>query len=78
MRISQMPQSQFLEISVRFLGEFFTWSLKNAYIVKSLKCIPFAFCHRLALDKNGLNTFLKVDKSQFFCFSFPFQKMIDR
>ena len=52
--------------------EFFTWSLKNAYIVKSLKCIPCTFCHRLALDSNGLKTFLKVDKSHFFFF--PFSK----
>ena len=56
--------------------EFYTWTLKNAYIVKSLKCIPCAFCHRLALDKNGLKTFLKMDKSRIqFCFSSHFQKM---
>ena len=55
------------------LGKFFTWSLKKAYIVKSLKCIPCAFCHRLALDSNGLKTFLKVDKSLFV--SSHFQKV---
>ena len=42
--------------------------------MKSL--IPFAFCHRLALDKNGLKTFSNSDNSwNCLCLSSHFQEM---